>query len=223
MAPRPLKLAASLAAITIVAACSKSGTGPSILGHWQAERVSVYSVQLPIGPDIVVSNNEVLSPDTGASVPVKGIESKGDSTTLDLPYGVGLTFYFDGPDRMYLKVPVVGHIYYRRVTDPVRTATQPATQLAAQPATARSDSQMPASAPGSTNSNATTRSAVAAGDVQYKLALIAARQGDTDAAIGDLNDALKAGFRRFDLLDAAPEMNALKNDVRYRALVARYH
>lgn len=113
--------AALFAALAIVCGCSKS-VGPSIIGHWHAERVAFDSVQLPVGLDIVVSSTQIVSPDTGASLPIKGIAGKTDAVTIDLSYGVGLTFYFDGPDRMYLKIPLVGPIYYRRVGEDVHAS-----------------------------------------------------------------------------------------------------
>ncbi|MGE8165155.1 hypothetical protein ACQKRQ_34030 [Paraburkholderia sp. NPDC080076] len=118
------RAAALCAALAIVCGCSKS-VGPSIIGHWHAERVAFDSVQLPVGLDIVVSNTQIVSPDTGASLPIKGIEGKKDAVTIDLSYGVGFTFYFDGPDRMYLKIPLVGPVYYRRVVEDVHASALP--------------------------------------------------------------------------------------------------
>ncbi|MEM5439926.1 TPR end-of-group domain-containing protein [Paraburkholderia diazotrophica] len=247
-------VAVSLTALTLFSACSKS-SGPSILGHWHAEHVNVYSLQLPVGPDIVVSDNQILSPDTGASIPVTRIQNKDDTATVDLPLGVGLTFYFDGADRMYMKVPLVGRVYYRRVAEPA--------QAVASQGSMRADVQKPASAalvtgrvmpaepstgditgqigkavtsksadvnkqpqqgsqPDKPSATGTRQLEADAGSAEYKLALVAASEGDTDSAIGHLSDAFKDGFRMFNLLESAPEFNTLKKDVRYQALVARY-
>ena len=238
------RLAAACAfALILISACSKS-TGPSIIGHWRAEHVDMYSLQLPVGPDIVVSASEIVTPDTGASVRVTGIEVKGDTATVDVPYGVGLKFFFDGPDRVYLKVPLIGRVYYRRVADPVR-ASQP--EAASAVVTATSGQGLISSATnrvsvgvtptpthiglkasepvGQSHARAVIVPGQASGEPgseQYDRALLAARQGNLEVAIDDLGSALKAGFRKFALLDSAPEMAELRKDVRYQALVARY-
>lgn len=252
MTPGFRKVATSLVALTVVSACSRPA-GPSILGHWHAERVSIYSIQLPVGPDIVVSGTEILNPVTGASVQVTGIESKNGATTVDLPLGVGLTFYFDGPDRVYLKVPLVGRVYYHRVVEQVAASATPSETgeadipQHASAAVARgsnvsvssdaADKHEPAdnvaasseddvSAPhrqlAAAASQGSDASVTGAGSAQYRLALASAGQGNADVAIDQLNEAFKAGFRGFSLLDSAPELKALKQDVRYQALIARY-
>jgi hypothetical protein len=50
-----LAVSVALVALTMTG-CSKSD-GPSIIGHWRAERVQVLSAHLPIGPDFVVSQH----------------------------------------------------------------------------------------------------------------------------------------------------------------------
>jgi hypothetical protein len=60
------------------------------------------------------------------------------------------------------------------------------------------------------------------GVAQARLAFAAAHDGDYDAAISRLSDAFKSGYRDFAFLDSAPELSGLRDDVRYRALVARY-
>lgn len=235
--------AASALTLMLVSACSKSA-GPSILGHWRAEHVEVYSLQLPIGPDVVVTSSEIRSPDTGASIAVTGIESTGDAATLEVPYGVGLKFFFDGPDRMYLKVPLIGRVYYRRVKESAN-ASQP---IAASSGVAEASSQEMASpvakpalsglmspavqtasnSPGTVGQPAARVTSIpekttdGPGADQYKRALRAAGQGNLEVAIDDLDGAFKAGFRGFALLDTAPEITELRKDVRYQALVARY-
>ncbi|WP_152038167.1 hypothetical protein [Paraburkholderia hospita] len=204
----------------------------------------MYSLQLPVGPDIVVSANEILSPDTGASVQVKGIETKGDTTTVDVSYGIGFKFFFDGPDRMYLKVPVIGRIYYRRVKEPAY-ASRPVAASSVVAAASRQEMASPVANPASSglispaaqfesNSSGTVGQPVVRvttipekttdgpGVDQYDRALRAAGQGNLEVAIDDLDSAFKAGFRGFALLDTAPEITDLRKDVRYQALVARY-
>jgi len=105
----------ALVALTLVG-CSKSD-GPGIVGHWRAERLQVLSAHLPIGPDFVVSEHELASPDAEVRIPIAAIETKRNEAIVDFAYGVGLSFYFDGPDRMYVQVPLAGKLYYRRVKD----------------------------------------------------------------------------------------------------------
>jgi hypothetical protein len=58
--------------------------------------------------------------------------------------------------------------------------------------------------------------------VDFDQAVLAARSAQPDLAIEHLRDAFKRGFTQFDLLDSTREFDALKSDVRYQALVARY-
>jgi hypothetical protein len=227
---RELLVGAALA--VLVAGCSKPET-PSIIGHWQAERQTVYSAHLPVGPDIEISNDAITVPGTTASIPLTAIEMKSDEAVLDMPLDVGLSFYFDGPDRVHLKVPLLGNIYYRRVHDraPARALAQAsaviqpvATAAGVQPASALE----PVAAAQSkvTGTPAAMNNAHAAGaapfSADYQLALQAASQGNQDQAIDELNKAFKLGFNDFDRIDTAPEFAALRTDIRYQALVARY-
>jgi len=98
-----------------MAGCSNDDA-PTIVGHWRAERARVFSALIPIGPDIVVSEHDITSPDSDVHIPIS-IETKHNEAVLDFSYGVGLSFYFEGADRMYVEVPLVGKIYYQRVKD----------------------------------------------------------------------------------------------------------
>jgi hypothetical protein len=244
---RPAGVAAALAAILLAAGCSKVD-GPSIIGHWRAERVQVASVQLPIGPDILIKENEISNPDTDTGIPIKAIERKDNEVVLDFAYGLGLSFYFDGPDRMYVKVPLAGRVYYRRVADaapgqtqtaatsaavaPVRVA-QSVVPAVAQPVVQSADyrtlvQQAEAAMRNGEASQAETLLAQAGQypsahpAVDFDQAVLAAHSAQPDLAIEHLSDAFKRGFRQFDLLDSTREFDALKSDVRYQALVARY-
>ncbi|WP_331596748.1 hypothetical protein [Paraburkholderia sp.] len=244
---RPAGVAAALVAMLAAAACSKT-EDPSILGHWRAERVQVASVQLPIGPDIVIDEHAISSPDAEASLPVKDIERKGDEVVLDLPYGVGLSFYIDGPDRMYIKVPFAGRVYYRRVVDaaqvqrqtaaasdalaPLRVA-QPVLPAPVPPVVQTADYQaLMQQAQAAMRDGATAQAETllmqagryppAHPEVDYDQAVLTARCARPDLAIEHLNDAFKRGFRQFARLDSTRDFDALKTDVRYQALVARY-
>lgn len=118
-----IRLVALVASATLVltAGCSKSD-GASVLGHWRAERVQMYSVQLPLGPDVVISKEAITNPGTGARIPLDNIERKDDTAVLDTAYGMGITLYFASADRVYLKVPFIGRVYYRRLREPAVAA-----------------------------------------------------------------------------------------------------
>ncbi|MEX3967394.1 hypothetical protein AB4Y42_35110 [Paraburkholderia sp. EG286B] len=259
----PIRLAAiaAMVPLALAAGCSRSDDA-SVLGHWRAERMQVYSVKLPLGPDVVISKDSITSPGVDAKIPLDGIERKGDEAVLDTSYGMGISLYFASPDRVYLNVPIIGKVYYRRVDDSpvgttdVATATaQHAVQAvvpagpsvitpAARPAEVR---QVSAAAPVASNDTAQglmqqAEAALRAGEgaqaekllseaqtspsahplVDYDLAVLAAERSDSDSAIDHLNQAFKHGYRQFATLDATPEFEALRRDVRYQALVARY-
>lgn len=250
---RSRKVAASLMLSLLASACSRSDP-PSVLGHWRAERVSVYSVQLPVGPEIVISKTAIVSPETGASIPVQNIERKGEAATIDMPLGIGLKFYFDGPDRMYLQVPLIGKVYYRRVADPAAAAdgaqekkpadlSKPSGSVQRIAAAVREPLPVPADqsaqpgdgsteAFGNESTSSPQRAVEAsstggesksdAGSAEYRLALTAANAGYVEAALDHLRKSFGSGFKAFDKLDQAPEMDKLRNDVRYQALVAHY-
>lgn len=135
----------------LLVACSRQDR-PSIIGHWQAERETFFSAHLPIGPDIVISNEAVSVPATDARISLNGIKEKGNETVLEMSYGVGVSFFFDGPDRGHINVPVLGKIYYRRVRDAIaaRAAPQPDAKVeAAGPTAASSVMQVVAKVPAS--------------------------------------------------------------------------
>jgi hypothetical protein len=221
----------------LLAACSKQ-EGPSIVGHWKAERATVFSAQLPVGPDIVISEQAIRVPGTDGIIALSGITKKSGEAVLEMPYGVGLSFYFDGADRVHLNVPLLGKIYYRRVLDAaptqvavtgaVPTVPAPPPAIAVPPAS--SAPQRPAPAAQSANVIDVAATTDAAPNVatststspEFDHAVLAARQGDQDLAIDRLRDAFQHGFKNIDELDATPEFAALRSDVRFQALVARY-
>lgn len=110
----------------VLNSCSKND-GSQIYGHWRAERLEVHSIKLPIGYDFVVSRESVTSLEGGVSFPISSITAQDNVVVLDVPMGIGLSFYFVGADRMYFDVPFVGPIYFNRVRDVAPpTAVQPA-------------------------------------------------------------------------------------------------
>ncbi|WP_143749451.1 TPR end-of-group domain-containing protein [Caballeronia arvi] len=220
----------------MLAACSRQDR-PSIIGHWQAERATIFSAHLPIGPDIVISEQAVAVPGTDARIPLNGITQKDNEAVLELPYGVGVSFFFDGTDRVHFDAPVLGKVYYRRVHDAV--AAQPAPQpdakiQAAGPVMASAvvpaiavQTQRPPSppvqvAPVSLSEHGLEVPPRPVRPSAFEQAVLAARKGAQDSAIDSLNEAFKQGFRGFDMIDAAPEFASLREDLRYQALLAHY-
>ena len=85
-----------------------------ILGHWQAERLQVRSLALPIGPEIEITPRELISTDTGLRMPIRSVTRSGDEFIVNTVGGLGLTFRFKENDRMSFELPFVGTIQYQR-------------------------------------------------------------------------------------------------------------
>lgn len=96
--------------------CSPKPDGARILGQWQAERVQLQDVALPMGPDFVVTPSEISSLDGSIRIPVAGMEERDNEITLDTP-GPNLSFEFDGEhvDRMFIEIPLLDRVYFHRV------------------------------------------------------------------------------------------------------------
>jgi hypothetical protein len=184
------ELAFSLAFVALsFAGCSKTD-GPSIVGHWRAERVQVLSAHLPIGPDFVVSEHELASPDAEVRIPIAAIETKRNEAIVDFAYGVGLSFYFDGPDRMYVEVPLAGKLYYRRIKDasgsgvvaqtaaatPPATVAAPAVSLAPAAGAGTAVSENPTPPDGSGKSEPTYKAAIKRGELSLSQGQFAAAE-----------------------------------------------
>lgn len=102
-----------LALISGVLACSKPDAN-RIVGQWHAESFRLQGLNLPIGPDLIISAHELVALDT--TVPVESIVADGDEVVLQIKSGFGLSFYFENADQMYFDAPFIGKIYYKRVT-----------------------------------------------------------------------------------------------------------
>lgn len=194
--------------------------GSKIIGQWRAERFQVMSLKVPIGPELTISR-DMLKAGAEVAVPIGGISQDGSEITLDLPLYFGLTFNLVDDDRMYLDLPLVERIYYRRV--PAQAQMQPAVTVTST-AVAHRPAPVPALAPAPMTAPAPVALAVPVPVVAsiYSSALAAARSGDHDAAVRLLHRAFEGeGIRSADVR-AAPEWSALHDDVRFQALVARY-
>ncbi|WP_288381076.1 hypothetical protein [uncultured Massilia sp.] len=198
----------------VLAACARED-GSRILGTWRAERMELMSFKLPVGPELRIERDALR---TGGDIrlPIAAITQKGDEVTLDTESMIGLTFYFVEADRMYLDLPLVGHIYYRRVGEPAAgqgsvAVIPPAVAVVPQAAPVRPVPVTP------------VRDAVAPAWAQdYSQALALVREGDRDGAVRSLNRAFGNGFHDTGMLGRTPEFAVLKDDVRYQALLARY-
>jgi hypothetical protein len=108
--------------------CS-NGDGSKILGHWRAERIKLMSLHIPIGPEFIITKHDLFALEANMHIPVASIVEDGNEFVLSLPAGFGLSFFFEGHDRMYVDVPLIGKMYYRRIvpaSQAVRTIPAPA-------------------------------------------------------------------------------------------------
>lgn len=191
-------LFAALAA-TVLSACTKQD-GSAILGRWHAERIDLMGLKLPIGPDLTISPDKLSTRDT--EWPITAIEQKGDEIVLDTSGGIGLTFHVVDADRIYLEIPFLDKVYYRRVKagPPLSVAVAPPEPKDVTPPVA-----MPAPAPAYAQA--------------YGAAVQAAKQGQRDAALRYLHQAAQQGFNRFELLENESGFADLRSDPRYQVIV----
>jgi hypothetical protein len=210
---RSLPLLLALLGAGLLIACGKSDGG-RIFGHWRAERLQLQGLSVPMGPEFVVSQTELHSMAGDVRIPISSVTADGDAVTLGMPLGLGLRFQFDGADRVAFDMPLVGKIYYRRVSDPVQVAQPP---VVAAPATTPAAAHTPRTPPPETELSQRDDPML-----DYNRCIARMRQGDTDGAVRSLRNAFQHGFRDFALLENTPDLVALKKDPRYLALVTRY-
>jgi hypothetical protein len=217
------------ALLALVLACTMQGCaredGSRLLGHWRAERFEVMGLKLPIGPALHITRDKLASDGGELMLPIAGITEDDDEVTVDTEANIGLTFYFVEPDRMYVKLPFVERIYYRRVS---AQADLPAAHTPA----AASTSPLPAERAQGHAPVALPAPAVAApvplappaapGALAYGQALAAVRAGDDDRALRDLHEAFEQGFTGAAQVADAPQFARLRGDVRFQVLLARY-
>lgn len=203
----------------MLSACARED-GSRILGTWRAERMEVMSFKLPVGPELRIGPNELRTGDD-IRLPIAAITQDGDEVTLDTESMIGMTFYFVDADRMYLDLPLIGHIYYRRVDESLAGGAVNDSATARQPAPAAVRQADPP--PQVSALPPPVRDTVApAYSEDYQQALALLRERDRDGAVRSLNRAFSNGFRDTGLLARTPEFDVLKDDVRYQALLARY-
>lgn len=220
-----LRIAPAVLAAGLLMACSKPD-GNRILGHWRAERFVTQGISVPMGPEFEVTPHAVRSPDGDIEIPISAITANGDEVTLEGPLSLGLSFHFEDANRISVDLPFVGKLYYRRIAQTPHVAAAASAPVAKTPVAAQRQSSVPV-ASGALASQQPRPPAVAGtatfdGMDDYRRAVAAMRQGDTDGAVRSLHASFQHGFRQFDLIDASTELYPLKSDPRYQALMARY-
>ena len=221
-------------ALGLLMACSKPD-GNRILGHWRAERFAAQGISVPMGPEFEVTPDAIRSPGGDIEIPISAITAKGDDITLEGPMSLGLSFHFEDANRISVNLPFVGKLYYRRVeliapsasSTPASPKGPPRGQSSASVRGSSSASIQPtptpaASAAQTSGTPNTGTPPAQAGMEDYRRALAAIQQGDPDGAVRSLHASLQQGFRRFDLIDASGDLDTLKSDPRYQALMGRY-
>lgn len=246
MMRRSIRVAARMGWLLLVcalASCSKPNP-ERIFGQWEAEKLQVSSLTIPMGPQFSIGPNEIVSLDGSIRIPVSAITAKDDTVTLKIPAGIGLSFHFEGANRIFFELPFVDRIYFNRVIDTPKITAQvkatptppPATQPATPPVQPPHADSTPARLIALAEKEmaekrfATAEAFLAQGKqlfasdplLDYTYVLLRVNQGKPDDAIRHLEDALKHGFRTFNLLETSPLLAELRNDSRYSALIARY-
>lgn len=105
---------ASLVLATLLSGCMDDNSA-TIQGHWKAERLKVQSLSVPIGPELVVGDKDVYVRELDVRFPILSFSSHGEEVLVEFPLGLGISFYLENPNRMYVDVPLAGKIFYRRV------------------------------------------------------------------------------------------------------------
>lgn len=191
--------------------------GSRLLGHWRAERFELMGLKLPIGPELNITRDQLSGAGGELALPIAGITQDDDEVTVDTEANIGLTFYFVEPDRMYVKLPLVERIYYRRVAAQA-AAPQPAPveppRAQARASTAAPQPRVAAPAP--------LPAPAVPGERAYGHALAALEAGDDDSALRYLHQAFEDGFKGAARVANAPEFGRLRGDIRFQVLLARY-
>lgn len=186
-----------------LAGCAKQD-GSMILGQWQAERLDLMGLKLPIGPDMTISRDKLSM--QGAELPIDAITQDGDEIVLDTTGGIGLTFHKVDENRIYVQFPLLDRIYYRR-TGAAAAARQPEAAPSAVAAARAAETAPMKSAPAPAYAEA------------YDAALAAAKQGQRDDALRHLHQAVQQGFDRPGQLQHEPGFAVLQSDPRYQVIV----
>lgn len=213
------------AVLALALACTLQGCaqedGSRLLGHWRAERFEVMSLKLPVGPELRITRDKLASAGGEIVLPIAGISEEDDEVTIDTDANIGLTFYFVEPDRMYVKLPLLERVYYRRVT--AQAAFPAAHTSAPAPAAGRAQAPVRLATPApQVAAPVAVAAPVVPGELAFGRALAAARAGDDDSALRQLHQAFQDGFTGAAHVANALEFGRLRSDVRFQVLLARY-
>jgi len=225
---RLLDCAPALVAMTmalLLQGCAKED-GSRIIGHWRAERFELMGLKLPLGPELEITPTMLAVSETGVRLPLTGLSEDDDEVTLETDANIGLSFRFVEADRMYVEVPFIDRIYYRRLAGNLAdAATAPEAVAVPKPTAAAVD---PATLAGIAPQRSVAKAAalqpsplLAAWSAAYDAARSAARDGDDDAAVRHLYQAYHDGWRDSAIAARTPEFARLQADVRFQALLAR--
>jgi len=114
----PTRLLALLAGVLL--ALTARSTNPyrpdpqTLLGRWRAESFDLHGLKVPLGPILDVRQDALVV--SGESFPIERFEVDGKEVTAWLSSGIGLSFIFENPNRVYFSIPLLGYrIYYNRM------------------------------------------------------------------------------------------------------------
>lgn len=237
----------ALSLLIALCACSRPD-GNRILGHWHSESMMLGSLNLPIAPDILIQPGNLVAVASGARVPIESVSARDSEVILTFAAGLGLSFFFESDDRMFVDVPFFGKVYYERVAETPAVVTAaaigsgPRLEGTEPPPVVGSNalgkwiqptvSQLFNAADGKAAAGLWTQpqellQQARAVDpdmasIDYRLAVNAMKFSDADAAVRHLADSLAKGFTSIGRIEAEPAFKPLRQDVRYIALMARY-
>lgn len=206
--------------MALLAGCAKED-GSRIIGHWRAERFELMGLKLPLGPELEISRTMLAAGETGVRMPLTGLSEDDDEVTLETEANIGLSFHFVEADRMYVEVPFVDRIYYRRVAAVAQDVPAAAPPPVAAPERVAAAAIAPRPRVAQPAPSQSAPSVPASWSAAYEAARSAARNGDDDAAVRQLYQAYHDGWRDSALAVAAPEFARLQADVRFQVLLAR--
>jgi hypothetical protein len=202
--------------LALLAACNSSEP-ERIIGHWEAENFKLDGIGLPIGPQLDIDAGTLRVGGTAMSLPITRMEGQRDEVRLVVPGGVDLTFRFDSRDRMHIDLPLLGAVYYqRRAAAPAAAAPVPAPAPAPAPESATVAQPVLSPGPAALPLPATPA------DASFARAATLAQGHDADGALRELEQALRQGYRNWTQLDGSAPLQALRDDPRYDAMMARW-
>ncbi len=228
----------------ILNACNKPD-GSRILGHWRAEKLSVQGLSIPIAPELLISRNQLRSPDGTFEIFISSIKEDDNKVVLGIPMGLGLSFQFVSSDRISFEVPLVGtKIFYQRIgsvtsiDEPQQTGSQSAVQsnlstVTKSPQTKQASVTQVDSSQNFEKKNDMVRPKASETIITdqrknidpisyYNQSIHYMRLGDSNEAVRSLRDAFEYGFRDFNSIEESKDFVPLKNDPRFIALITRY-